>query len=1799
VNNAPVSIIQALESDDFEYANLIKINLGDAYDDGNNFILYYTDHRNELTYDGNTYTPNNHLTELEGISRKAETGSDKVDISFGVTDLDIIDAIRAERYINKPTEIMRVIVVNGVVFEDYAIPVRTAWGLSHSIEGGLQDRFITLTIDSALGDLETDNGWYVLNSSHQERHPNDLIMNWASTVFTDEQKTRYISNPSGVITQDVKPPSLPVIYGYKNVTPVPILRLQHRKSRTSYRHYFTTWIYVVGIGQLTNVDVANLRKGAEKVDMTNVTGNSTDVGGWSYRVLSPSENNTAIKTNSKLNFWREGMDTNERNRLNGMFGKGLTLLFVKNRNRDDWVQSNPEFTVPVLGKDVYDPRVGTGPQANQNYLRNPALQYYDFLRSTDYGAGNRNVSVSEENITTLANHFDNLPGSDGNPGINSIKFDVQLDTGKPLTDNMSIWIEGARLYTSDYYGEFLVRAETITAPAYTFTEDDLEGDPDYSSGDFTDKITRLTYKVKQLVPDTSEDAETGDLIEVDVEATFPPINSGIYNSWLAEDGGIENFESEQLEYVTELQQGFFWAMVDARVSRQPRTLTLPVGPIGWLLEAGDVIEYSSNISKHDESLWRIVELKENDNGGIDLDCIGYADEFYSPDPNVIPDPTPFAKPPTQDKLIAVVGFEILNIQDNYYLNFEPLVDANVSYYAVEIENTEEPGVIVYNEPKLSFPPLLLTDIITGSYTSRIVAIGIGNEGTEGNYSFDIDALVTPTVAPNVSDVVPGRIVVEPPTPLFQSRTYEWRYYTSESSTVVYWGDAKIFNLSPIIEDVTYFIEYRLKSLINGVTRGEWVDIQINGVEQVFYTWVAYADDENGTNPSLSPSGKAFYGIATARTSSTILITADYLPFYQWIAQPDVGDGAEGAPALSGVLTSESHTLPATNDGTVLSYTGAETTFKIYLGAVDDTAAWNVSATTSNGVAGVLTGTTFTITNLGVDNAFVDLTATRLDYPSITKRFSVSKTKNGFSPVIYQIRYPEGLALKENGNQSVSLDIIKIESGSITTVVNGSIKLYDGNTDLGYSQSYNRSQVDNSKTIQLKDGSLVVDAVTIVDVADGDDGTDALYWSIENTNGLVFLKDKDGNYTPSQTSTQVTGTLYRGGAEIATRSFTANRSGNGDYFGVSNFTATGEVTTSSSATGSGTNVVRFKFRHNSSGVEVTESVVLSVDGINGEDGYSPIKGTDYDDGIDGNNVRVEYSANGTTGWTVTFNSTHKYIRSSVDTNGDGNYTPGNAAKFIPELGVEYSVTDGISSYLHIKYSNNGTTFTANNGETLGTYIGTYVDNTEEDSNTFSDYTFRKYIGDNGKDGVYGSIACNQGTTWKVDQDGVYTPSSATKLSCVCTFYKDGATVATRTRNIVVVPSTGKLTREEVGSPNGISAGESDYESTRTFTFTYEGVTVSQVFSILFDGERGVSPLFYQIRYPQGLALKENGNQNVSLDIIKIESGSITTVSSGSIKLYDGNTDLGYSQSYNRAQVNNSKTIQLKDGSLVVDAVTIVDVADGNPGANAVYGFIENNNGLIYTKDKDSNYVPTATNTTLTGKFYRGGSLVAQRAITVYRQTNDTFTTAIGNDTGTESTSETSVFGSGTRNVTVNFRHNISNVTVSESVILTIDGPEGPEGPEGPTGPKGNDGQASSDQYDDSDAYTGNGFSFSGWVEVYAFTVPPNLGNFQISNTLAISGRAFKNNFGGGGPGNSGDEIECRMRLEVKCVAPAPSGASLGYKASDRGVPVTNPTALHDFTTTRPSGRYSVQIKKTGYDGATNTSWSWSGGWSIKR
>jgi hypothetical protein len=113
--------------------------------------------------------------------------------------------------------------------------------------------------------------------------------------------------------------------------------------------------------------------------------------------------------------------------------------------------------------------------------------------------------------------------------------------------------------------------------------------------------------------------------------------------------------------------------------------------------------------------------------------------------------------------------------------------------------------------------------------------------------------------------------------------------------------------------------------------------------------------------------------------------------------PVVSDG------VTAVLSNDAATLAANSSGTVSDYSTAVTTMYVYVGGVDDSANWAFTASPTN-VSGALSATgnknVYTVTNLTQDTGYVDITATKLGYASVTKRFTLSKSKAGNSSTAY-------------------------------------------------------------------------------------------------------------------------------------------------------------------------------------------------------------------------------------------------------------------------------------------------------------------------------------------------------------------------------------------------------------------------------------------------------------------------------------------------------------------------------------------------------------------------------------------------------------------------------------------------------------------------------------------------------------------------------------------------------------------------------------------------------------------------------
>lgn len=226
-----------------------------------------------------------------------------------------------------------------------------------------------------------------------------------------------------------------------------------------------------------------------------------------------------------------------------------------------------------------------------------------------------------------------------------------------------------------------------------------------------------------------------------------------------------------------------------------------------------------------------------------------------------------------------------------------------------------------------------------------------------------------------------------------------------------------------------------------------------------------------------------------------------------------------------------------------------------------------------------------------------------------------------------------------------------------------------------------------------------------------------------------------------------------------------------------------------------------------------------------------------------------------------------------------------------------------------------------------------------------------------------------------------------------------------------------------------------------------------------GNDGEDALLYYIKPLDGAAIK-NSLGTLRLEARKLEGGTDTLLSAGTIQLYDGTTAKGYSASFGAADITGAVVITLKDGSggTELDSITLVDVTDGStggPGTNAVYGYIEPDGPLAWVRASDgTTWTPSDTTLQFNCTFVQGGADVARVGYVLTRASNGLITGATGtHPSGDLNTGRVTVTpsGSGTQVFTVKFAYSYVGDTavVAETAYTSMSGTSGPTGPTGPS------------------------------------------------------------------------------------------------------------------------------------------------------
>ena len=235
-------------------------------------------------------------------------------------------------------------------------------------------------------------------------------------------------------------------------------------------------------------------------------------------------------------------------------------------------------------------------------------------------------------------------------------------------------------------------------------------------------------------------------------------------------------------------------------------------------------------------------------------------------------------------------------------------------------------------------------------------------------------------------------------------------------------------------------------------------------------------------------------------------------------------------------------------------------------------------------------------------------------------------------------------------------------------------------------------------------------------------------------------------------------------------------------------------------------------------------IQGIKGDTGPQGPQGVKGTDGKNGTSSYfHIAYANSADGKTSFSVSDPSNRAYIGTYVDNTPNDSTDP---TKYTWQLvkgaqgpkgdqGIKGTDgTNGKTSYLHIKYSNDGgKTFTANNGETVGTYIGTCTDYNSGDPTTVSSYTWAKI---KGEQGIQGNTGPTGPTGNGVKSTAVTYQASASATSAPTGTWSDSPVTTSAslpymwTRTIITYTDNTTSTSYSVGcTPEGVSVGGRNY------------------------------------------------------------------------------------------------------------------------------------------------------------------------------------------------------------------------------------------------------------------------------------------------------------------------------------------------------------------------------------------------------
>lgn len=480
----------------------------------------------------------------------------------------------------------------------------------------------------------------------------------------------------------------------------------------------------------------------------------------------------------------------------------------------------------------------------------------------------------------------------------------------------------------------------------------------------------------------------------------------------------------------------------------------------------------------------------------------------------------------------------------------------------------------------------------------------------------------------------------------------------------------------------------------------------------------------------------------------------------------------------------------------------------------------------------------------------------------------------------------------------------------------------------------------------------------------------------------------------------------------------------------------------------------------------ESNPVCITGERGQNGIDGINGTNGKDGIS-TYFFIRYSefSDGSS-MTSTPNAKTKYMGTATTTNNVAPTTPSSytwtLVKGADGKNGEQGVAgaNGSSSYLHIKYSNDGKTFTANNGEELGTWIGTYVDTNPTDSSVFSDYNWVRFVGEDGAD-AYTVLLSNENHTFPSTYEGNI--ENAITITTVAIAYKGKTSI---TPTIGTLPTVTGLSLSKSGNAVTIVANKgTSLADTGTFKIPVivDGITFEKTFS-WSKSKNGLSGTDGEDGYTIFLT-------NENFTFVADDTGNVTKAqtTTTNILAYKGSNSLAFTigtlptvNGLTLSKTTDTITIKANTGTSLADvgSFDIIINADGKSftkkfswsktktgasGSNAEYVTVTGEQVFKYTNNFSG--TPTPSSITLTATKFNTNEVGKWQWLNGSTWTDWSSNTSTLNAT-TLSISPTS--GSLNTGKSIRIRYIVGSVYDEITIVKVSDGAKGDTGATGSSG-----------------------------------------------------------------------------------------------------------------------------------------------------